>query len=65
MTKESLLKQISDSTQSLKTYGVEQIGLFGSHVRNEATADSDIDFLVEFSEGKKTYDNFMHLSFFF
>ena len=27
------------------------------------TSDSDIDILVEFYQGKKTFDNFMQLSF--
>jgi len=31
----------------LKKYGVARAGVFGSVVRGEATADSDIDILVE------------------
>ena len=30
-------------------YGVESLGLFGSYVRGEERADSDLDVLVEFS----------------
>ena len=30
-------------------FAVEQIGIFGSYARNEQTADSDIDVLVDFS----------------
>ncbi len=30
-------------------FGVAKIGVFGSHVRGEATTASDIDILVEFS----------------
>ena len=37
-------------------YGVARIGVFGSVVRNEATAASDIDILVEFQEGEETFD---------
>ena len=48
----------------LKNYGVCSIGLFGSFVREEANEQSDIDFLVDFEEGKKTFKNFMDLSFF-
>jgi predicted nucleotidyltransferase len=36
--------------------------LFGSVVRGEATPDSDVDLLVEFAPGEKTYDRFMALS---
>lgn len=32
-----------------RDYGVAEIGIFGSYARNEATAASDIDVLVEFS----------------
>lgn len=29
-------------------FGVARLGVFGSHVRGDATADSDFDVLVEF-----------------
>ena len=45
-------------------YGVKQIGLFGSFVRDEGKADSDVDFLVDFEKEKKTLKNFMGLAFF-
>jgi predicted nucleotidyltransferase len=31
-------------------YRVERLGIFGSHVRGEATPESDVDLLVTFSE---------------
>lgn len=33
-----------------RQHGIAQIGLFGSVARGEATEDSDIDLLVEFSQ---------------
>lgn len=33
-----------------RDYGVAAIGIFGSYVRGEATAESDIDILVEFDK---------------
>ena len=45
-------------------YGVARIGIFGSVARNEATAASDIDILVEFREGEETFDHFMDLKFY-
>jgi len=36
--------------------GVVRAGLFGSFARGDATADSDIDFLVEFEEGRTLLD---------
>lgn len=44
-------------------YGVKRIGIFGSFAREEQRADSDIDVLVDFEEGAKTFDNFMDLKF--
>ncbi|MGM9707610.1 MAG: nucleotidyltransferase family protein [Prevotella sp.] len=43
----------------LSKYGVSSIGLFGSTVRNENGPDSDIDILVDFTDGKETFDNLM------
>jgi len=48
----------------LRALGVSRIGLFGSFAREEQAPDSDIDLLVEFAPGKKTFDNFMALSFY-
>jgi len=47
-----------------KKYGVKKIGIFGSFARGEGREDSDIDILVIFEEGAKTFDNFMELKFF-
>ena len=45
-------------------FGVRKIGIFGSFVRDDATLHSDVDVLVEFDPDRKTFDNFMNLSFF-
>jgi len=45
-------------------YGVKRLGFFGSLVRDERKATSDIDVLVEFEKGAKTFDNYMNLKFF-
>jgi len=45
-------------------YGVRRIGFFGSLVRNEQKETSDIDVLVEFEKGAKTFDNYMNLKFY-
>jgi predicted nucleotidyltransferase len=42
---------------------VERIGLFGSFQRNEPDPESDVDLLIEFVSGEKSFDNFMALSF--
>lgn len=45
-------------------YGVRKIGIFGSFARGEGKEASDIDILVEFKEGLKTFDNYMDLKYF-
>lgn len=45
-------------------FHVRRIGIFGSFARGEEKEGSDIDVLVDFEEGSKTFDNFMELKFF-
>ncbi len=48
----------------LRAYGVSRLGVFGSFARDEQTDESDVDLLVEFEPGKKSFDNFMSLALF-
>ncbi|NES25910.1 MAG: nucleotidyltransferase family protein [Symploca sp. SIO3E6] len=48
---------------AIKSYGVRTIFIFGSVARDEATAESDVDILVEF-EGAVTFDRYMDLKFY-
>lgn len=66
------MKQFDEIKEILKNhkeeikekFGVKELGIFGSYVRREQNEISDIDFLVEFEEGKKTFDNYMDLKFY-
>jgi len=49
-TKKSQIEQLS------KQFGARRVRVFGSVARREETADSDIDFLVDFPKG---YDLFL------
>ncbi|MFZ5595556.1 MAG: nucleotidyltransferase family protein [Bacillota bacterium] len=62
LTKEAVLGEIEKSADIIKRYNVRRIGVFGSVVRGQAGEESDLDFLVEFSE--KTFDNYFGLKFF-
>lgn len=42
-------------------FGVRRLELFGSHARDEAGPDSDVDLLVEFAEAP-TFDGYMGLA---
>jgi predicted nucleotidyltransferase len=63
-TKTEVLSRIQQHQEQLKAFGVKHLGLFGSFVREEQDAESDVDVLVEFEAEQKTFDNFIHLSFF-
>ncbi len=56
---QAFLSSIRSSTDSLRSYGVKRIGIFGSVARGEASSTSDIDVIVDFEIGKKTYRNFI------
>ena len=60
--KEDVLTIIKNSQNDIESFGVKRLGLFGSFVRQKQKPESDIDLLVEFKRGKKTFDNFIHLS---
>jgi uncharacterized protein len=47
-----------------KRFGVAKIGIFGSFVRGEERPDSDVDVLVTFQTGEKTFDNYMGTKFY-
>lgn len=64
LTKNEIVKIIQDNIQELKTYGVKSMGIFGSFVKFATNKKSDIDILVDFYEGWKSFDNYMELKFF-
>lgn len=64
LTKEDIVNLLRQSKEKLTSFGVKSIGLFGSFVRGETSAQSDIDILVEFSRDRVTYDNFIDTCFF-
>jgi predicted nucleotidyltransferase len=46
----------------IRALGVARLALFGSVVRGEARPHSDVDLLVQFLPGAKTFDRFLALS---
>jgi uncharacterized protein len=58
----SLLRE--HETMLKSRFGVERIGIFGSFARGEERPESDIDVLVTFRIGEKTFDNFMGIKFY-
>ena len=58
-TKENILAILRSHKLELSKFGVQNIGLFGSYVRNEQSHTSDIDLLIDFEPGKENFDNYM------
>lgn len=63
-SKQDILSVLDQNRSHLRALGARKIGLFGSFVRGEQRPGSDIDLLVEFEAGQKTFDAFIELSFF-
>ncbi len=58
-TRELVLGRLEANREPLKRFGVKSLGLFGSVARGEATASSDLDFVVELE--RNTFDAYMGL----
>lgn len=63
ITKEQVAQRLAEARERIHALGARRIALFGSVVRGEARPDSDVDLLVQFDPVKKTFRNFMELSF--
>ncbi len=64
LTRMQVLNTLKARRAEINDIGIRKIGLFGSYARNEQTAESDIDILVEFSKGRKNFHNYMRLKLF-
>jgi uncharacterized protein len=61
--KEQIFQRIVDNRDALDRFGVYRFGLFGSFVSGDQNAESDVDLLVEFRPGRKSFDSFMGVAF--
>lgn len=59
LTKRIIEEEIRQNANRFALFGISKIGLFGSYLRQEQDENSDIDILIDFEEGKETFDNFM------
>lgn len=62
--KQVLFGILLGNASKIKSFGVTKLGVFGSFVNDSPQNDSDVDLLVEFEINKKSYDNYIDLSFF-
>ncbi|HAH21672.1 MAG TPA: nucleotidyltransferase [Candidatus Omnitrophica bacterium] len=64
LMKNEIVRTIQAHIEEIKSYGVRRIGIFGSFAKSASRHKSDIDIIIDFSKGKKTFDNYMELKFF-
>jgi uncharacterized protein len=63
MNQEQILDVLSEHLPEFRRLGVRRIGLLGSYASGSEGKGSDIDILVEFDGGRKTFDTYMDLKF--
>src|SRR5215213_11639095 len=63
MRREDVLRLLSAHRAEIARFGVRSLAFFGSVARDEARADSDVDFLVDFTT-PPNFADFMNLKFF-
>jgi predicted nucleotidyltransferase len=62
LTAADVARVIASAEAEIRALGVSRLALFGSVLRGSAEADSDVDLLVEFRSGEKSFDHFLALS---
>ena len=61
-TRCDILGLLENQRESIRRFGVRELGVFGSFARNEQTPDSDVDVLVDLEN--HTFHAYMDLLFF-
>jgi predicted nucleotidyltransferase len=61
-SRHDVLDTLRAQREQLRALGVSRLGLFGSFSQDRPRQDSDVDLLIEFRPGEKSFDNFMAVS---
>jgi len=65
MDAKKIERKLEEKKEQIKrVFHIKEIGIFGSFIREEQTASSDIDVLVEFEKGHKDFFNYMRLKYY-
>ncbi|MBL8190024.1 MAG: nucleotidyltransferase family protein [Acidobacteria bacterium] len=59
LARKEIFDILEQNREQIRSFGVRQLGLFGSFARGENTESSDLDFLVEFET--KSFDAYIGL----
>lgn len=59
---EQAVQRIAACEREIRAMGVTRLALFGSVLRGQAGQQSDVDLVVQFAPGAKSFDRFLALS---
>ncbi|MFQ6045849.1 MAG: nucleotidyltransferase family protein [Gemmatimonadales bacterium] len=62
LTRAEAVRRLQEAEPEIRALGVERLALFGSVLRDQARPDSDVDVLVAFAAGRKSFDHLLSLS---
>lgn len=62
ISRHEIVGLLEKNRDSIKRFGVKELGIFGSTARGDNREDSDVDVLVEFE--RETFDTYMGLLFY-
>jgi predicted nucleotidyltransferase len=62
LTRHETEARLTAVAPAIRALGVIRLALFGSVLRDQARPDSDVDFLVQFAPGQKTFSHFEALA---
>lgn len=60
----TILAKLHAERAAIRGFGTRSLTLFGSYARGSATPNSDLDFLVEFEEGRGLFRDYSGLALF-
>jgi predicted nucleotidyltransferase len=62
LTRQDVQERLAACESEIRALGVQRLALFGSVLHDQARPDSDVDLLVGFAAGSKTFDRFLALA---
>ena len=63
-TGKQIISLVNEYEGEISSFGVKRLALFGSFIRGEQSGSSDVNMLVEFHPGRKTFESLMRLASF-
>lgn len=61
LSRAEAIRRLREAEPEIRQLGVQRLALFGSVLRDEAGPGSDVDVLVDFAPGAKSFDRLMDL----